>query len=157
MGIGFGRNGRSSVFSTSEFDDFLTASIGEEGNGRLSVISMLGRLNIDPWREAVQLASSPRPAATARLASLIESLPGRVASATDTTAIAAKLVARLPLRATSLGSPGLPAGAAGKPRAASPWMIALVTGLALWLGIELLSQNQQPPPSEAPTTDTDRP
>lgn len=160
MGIGFGTNGRSGIFSASEFDDFLTASIGEERNGRLSVISMLGRLNIDPWREAVQLASSPRPAATRRLASLIESLPGHVMSAADATAIAAKLVARLPIRGTAPKSPGISAGAAGaagKSLVTGPWMVIMAAGLALWLCTELMSDKQRPPSPEAPTTNTDRP
>jgi len=157
MGLRFGRNGRSGVFLTSEFDDFLTASVGEERNGRLSVISMLGRLNIDPWREAVQLASSPRPDATRRLASLIESLPGQAASAVEAMTIAARLVARLPVRSTILAPPEVRAEATGKPLLWSPWMVVLMIGLALWLGVEFMSKNQQPPLAEAPATNGDRP
>jgi hypothetical protein len=86
-GIGFGTNSRmrtgSGWASTSEFDDFLSASVGEERNGRLSVISMFGRLDIDPRQEAHKLANLPRTAAIHRLALLIESLPDRMASATD--------------------------------------------------------------------------
>ena len=40
-----------------EFDGFLFAPIGEDANGMLlSVISVLGRLNIDPWQEASEIS-----------------------------------------------------------------------------------------------------
>jgi hypothetical protein len=43
-----------------EFDDFLFAPLGEERNGmRLSVISALSRLEVDPWQEAASLAELP--------------------------------------------------------------------------------------------------
>jgi hypothetical protein len=44
----------------SEFDDFLFAPIGEDGNGMLlSVLSALARLGFDPWEEAAKLAQLP--------------------------------------------------------------------------------------------------
>jgi hypothetical protein len=40
-----------------EFDPFLFASVGEDRHGQLlSVISVLARSDLDPWREAVGLA-----------------------------------------------------------------------------------------------------
>jgi len=59
-----------------EFDQFLGASIGEDRNGtRLSVLSALARLDVDPWKEATSLARMPREAAAVRLTELIEALP----------------------------------------------------------------------------------
>jgi hypothetical protein len=59
-----------------EFNEFLFAPIGEEKNGMLlSVLSALARLDVDPWREAAELAQLPRQTATQRLASLIAALP----------------------------------------------------------------------------------
>ena len=59
-----------------EFDNFLFASIGDDRDGPvLSVVSVLARLDVDPWKEAIDLARMPKPLATDRLASLIASLP----------------------------------------------------------------------------------
>jgi len=61
----------------SDFDPFLSASIGEEPNGMtLSVVSALARTGVDPWQEAAALSRLPRRAATERLAALIAALPG---------------------------------------------------------------------------------
>jgi hypothetical protein len=84
-----------------EFDAFLFASVDEEGKGGLlSVVSALTRLDVDPWREAAELARMPREAANRRLTSLIAALPdtpaGRLAPAT----IAGRLV-KLPPRGGS--------------------------------------------------------
>lgn len=85
----------------SEFDDFLFASIGEERNGmQLSVLSALARLDVDPWQAAAELARLPKATATQRLASLIAALPDRPL-ALDPGTIAARLIARLPRRASS--------------------------------------------------------
>jgi hypothetical protein len=62
----------------SKFDPFLYASVEEGGNGaRLSVLSALARLDIDPWQEAANLARMSRESATQRLSSLIDTLPGK--------------------------------------------------------------------------------
>ena len=60
----------------SEFDDFLFASIGDDGNGMLlSVLSALARLDVDPRQEAADLAQLPVATALERLTSLIAALP----------------------------------------------------------------------------------
>src|SRR5208282_1875873 len=86
----------------SEFDDFLFAPISEDRNGMLlSVLSALARLDIDPWREAAQLAELPEGTATRRLASLIEALPEEPSAHPDPATIAARLIALLPRPASS--------------------------------------------------------
>jgi hypothetical protein len=82
-----------------EFDDFLFASIGEERNGmRLSVVSALARLDVDPWKEAANLAQLPGTTAARRLASLIATLPDTLSTHLDPLANAARLIAHLPRR-----------------------------------------------------------
>lgn len=86
----------------SEFDDFLYAPIGEEGNGRLlSVVSALARLDVDPWEEAGRLTRLPREIAIQRLASLIAELSAGHPTHRDPATIAARLVALLPRAAGS--------------------------------------------------------
>ena len=80
-----------------EFDEFLGTSIGEDRNGTgLSVLSALARLDVDPWKEATNLARMPREAAAVRLTELIEALPLAPASAIPSRMRAADLVALLP-------------------------------------------------------------
>lgn len=80
-----------------EFDKFLGASLGEDRNGTtLSVLSALARLDVDPWREATNLARMPREAAAARLTALIEGLSDEPACAIPSKASATALVALLP-------------------------------------------------------------
>lgn len=99
---------RAAVFSdlASEFDDFLFAPIREDKNGmRLSVVSALARLDVDPWEEAAKLAAMPDEAATQRLSAMIASLPTEPATDPERRTIAARLVALLPQRPAVAGSP----------------------------------------------------
>ncbi len=65
----------------SEFDPFLYAPVGEERNGMLlGVLSALARLDVDPWQEAATLTKMPAQDATARLTSLLSSLPSDAAT-----------------------------------------------------------------------------
>ena len=60
----------------SEFNEFLYAFVGEEESGiRLTVLSALARIGLDPWREAARLADLPREAATRALATIVQTLP----------------------------------------------------------------------------------
>jgi hypothetical protein len=93
-----------------EFDDFLFAPIGEERNGMLlSVVSALARLNVDPWREAANLARLPKETGIQRLASLISLLPDRPSAHLDTRTIATRLITLLPRRPSS-HNPSIPTG-----------------------------------------------
>ncbi len=92
----------SPAFLGTEFDNFLFAPIGEDGNGMLlSVLSALARLELDPWQEAARLARLPATSATRRLASLLAALPDGARGQRDFSAIAARLVALLPRKAPS--------------------------------------------------------
>jgi hypothetical protein len=94
----------SSTFSSlgSEFDAFLFAPIGEEENGMLlSVVSALARLDLDPWREAAELARMPKETARRKLTSLIEALPKGALPRPDPATISGGLIALLPRGANS--------------------------------------------------------
>ena len=85
-----------------EFDDFLYAPIGAEGDGMvLSVLSALARLDLDPWREAANLARLPGETATERLASLVAKLPDGQSPHREPGSIAVRLIALLPRPAGS--------------------------------------------------------
>lgn len=151
MGIAFGTTNKMLAASVwaAKFDDFLSASIGEEKNGRLSVISMFGRLNIDPWQEAFQLANLTKSDATHRLAQLIAQLPEPVAQP-DPQTIAARLVARLPKWTTA---PDVSADAPKK-TAASRYLVILAAGLIALTGLLYLFTDQSSPLNSEPQTTT---
>jgi hypothetical protein len=59
----------------SEFDNFLFTALGDDRNGLpVSVISLLARMNLDPWQEAGTLATLSAEAAARRLASSLDTL-----------------------------------------------------------------------------------
>jgi hypothetical protein len=94
--------GASVSFFRPEFNDFLYAPIGADGNKMpLSVLSALARLDIDPWKEAAELSELPTDTASQRLASLIARLPGGRWAQAESTTIADRLIELLPRRSGS--------------------------------------------------------
>lgn len=92
-----------------ELDDFLFAAIGEERNGMLlTVASALGRLGLDPWREADRFAAMSKTAAAKLLAPMIARLPEGLWAAADAQAIAGRLVKLLPAAPSISTAPGAP-------------------------------------------------
>ena len=117
-----------------EFDDFLFAPIAEDRNGMmLSVISLLGRMDLDPWQEAASLAALPAKAAAQRLTSLLGLLPGPPLQRPDPGTIATRLVALLPRRPDSNTHP-LQASGAATPRARE-----ISTGILLTIYLVMLA------------------
>jgi hypothetical protein len=90
----------------SEFDNFLFASIGTDKNGLpISVVSLLGRLNLDPWLEAASFTDLSAAAAAQKLASLIEALPDQPSREPDAATLATRLIGLLPHRKHSTAQP----------------------------------------------------
>ena len=89
---------RPSVSSfTSRYNHFLFAPICEEANGmRLSVLSALARMDVDPWEEATRLAAMPKAIAERTLVSTLDQVLGKSCHRSETEVIAARLVQLLP-------------------------------------------------------------
>jgi hypothetical protein len=82
---------------TSQYDEFLFAPIGDEPGGmRLSVISALARMNVDPWEEAARLSALSTTEAQRTLVSTLDLFPGKRQKSEETEILAARLVALLP-------------------------------------------------------------
>ena len=87
---------RFSSLSTS-YDSFLFAPVCDDANGtRLSVISALARMGVDPWEEATRLAAMPKAIAEKTLLSILDLVSGRSWKSPEAAAIAAQLVRLLP-------------------------------------------------------------
>ena len=100
----------------SEYNAFLFASVGEEAVGvQLTVLTALTRVGLDPWQEAARLSDLPREAAARALAATIATLPEGDWKASESGAIAARLVNWLPGRS----APAVPSLEA-EPREAKP-------------------------------------
>ena len=79
------------------FERFLFASVGEDLNGaKVTMLSVLARLNLDPWEEAAGLAASRRDAAVSRLGMLLSRCRDVPALATGNSEVARMLAPLLP-------------------------------------------------------------
>jgi hypothetical protein len=135
----------------SEYNSFLFAAVGEEKLGLpLTVLTALTRLGFDPWREAARLSDLPRETAARTFAVTIAMLPEGDWKASESEAIAARLVNWLPERSTA-DVPSLGRGrAAGAVPAASEmiqsramtWLTWAVLAVAILLvGLHLFGDH----------------
>jgi hypothetical protein len=139
---------RSASGLASEFDDFLFAPIGEDGNGMLlSVLSALARLDVDPWQEAAKMTRLSGSAATVRLASLIAKLPDQPSSHQNVERIAARVICLLPRRESSsiASRRSLVDGAALFNSSAGLCVISCVIFMAVLVSAQLVISAQQLP------------
>jgi hypothetical protein len=135
----------------TEFDAFLFAPIGEDSNGLpLRIVSLLGRLNLDPWTEASALALLPAGAATQKLASLLAAVPVSSLDPPDLTAVATHLATLLRHRTHLVARPP---GTASTDSAAPPRLTTRALLLAMWLigllGLQALMSRSDAPPHAA--------
>ena len=139
----------------SEFDDFLFAVIGDDHNGMpLSVVSVLARVDLDPWHEAATLAALPGELAAQRLAPLLATLPERTLQQMSAATTAVRLIALLPRRTNPATPPAVQqSGAvpAARPRALlNPILIAIY--LIVSLGIQFFVARRDPAAMSTNTT-----
>jgi hypothetical protein len=123
----------------SEFDNFLFEPVGEDPNGlAISVVSMLGRLNLDPWEAAASLTRLPVESATQKLMVLLSQLPGTPLPEPHARVLASRLVALLPRQpGNAARSPQASAASAGS---INGWLITNRVYLAVYLGLILTTQ-----------------
>lgn len=132
-----------------EFDNFLFAPIGEEGNGMLlSVLSAFTRLNIDPWREAARLSALSKEKAIEALAPVIARIPLGRWTVVDIPTIARRLVDILPRQDIVVQSVAtLRVG--GKMRLRAAYVVFLVLLATVYFGVVM---RQQSPPTTEPAS-----
>jgi len=141
---------------SESYNDFLFATVCDEANGmRLSVLSALARLNVDPWEEATRLAAMPRAIAARTLASMFDSASGRSWNAPEAEATAARLVRLLPdASQTAAQDATMAAGGANGRTAAGPGTKTAAqraTYWWVWIGFALM-MSFMTPHHEAATT-----
>jgi hypothetical protein len=118
-----------------EYERFLHASVGQDKKGFVvSVLSMLARLGVDPWREAAELAELSEDSARKRLDMLTARFSDVPSLALERGATVIRLIALLPRGASPRAS---------APRGANPGPSLIVGGTpvyAMILIILLLAQ-----------------
>ena len=155
----------------STYNGFLHAELGEDANGtRLTVLTALTRLGVDPWVEAARLADLPRDVAVTALAAFIARLPEGNWKAADAEAIALRVANFLP--GHSAAPLQQPAPRVGTARAAEPtpgaasaaaaslrpkvnamtWLLLAVAGLAFYFLILQFQPDRNFEPSQSTTT-----
>ena len=134
---------RSPGFLGPEFNDFLFAPIGVDGNGGyLSVVSALARLDLDPWAEAAKLTKLPVEIATQKLSSLLRQVP---LARLEAEQIAARLVALLPRGLNVKIRPNMSfSGAPAMTNSRSALSIFLLA-FALMLAVQVVTHSIQAP------------
>jgi len=136
-----------------EFDTFLYASVGDDGNGMpLTVLSALARLNIDPWEEAAKLMVLPQEVAVKQLASLLGTVRNASVANFDPARFAVSLVALLPapLSHTNPVFKSLSAAVPAKSAVTASTLLSVLTYLMFMLfGSWLLAKLEAPRETQA--------
>lgn len=85
-----------------KYDKFLQSSVGDDRRGAgITVLSMLARLGVDPWREASELASMPEGRAHQRLDALMARFTGVPSWVPSRNDVVSRLLVFLPRRSLS--------------------------------------------------------
>jgi hypothetical protein len=142
---------RPSVLNlTSRYDEFLFAPICEEAGGmRLSVLSALARMKLDPWEEASRLAAMPKAIAQRALVSILDSVPNRSCEPSEAWVIAARLVGLLPQRSDG-PTTAVAEIAAVRAQRTSCWLVWVCIAIA----ISILSPHQATTPNAGDSNST---
>src|ERR1022692_4760148 len=124
-------NPRPDLNVTSAYDAFLFAPIVDEsGVMRLSVLSALARMNVDPWEEATRLAALSTSDAERSLVSTLNLFPGHPQSSPETATLAARLVALLP-KARAVTTAKVATITGGQEQRINYWLVWLCFGIIM--------------------------
>lgn len=129
----------------SEFDRFLFTPLGEDANGLpLSVVSLLARIDLDPWQEAGDLAALPLEAAARRLRRSLDTLMDPALRQANTETMVLRLLALLPRPAPAVVR--TPLADAGSPAAPDPGtrigVIIIITSVIVLLGSQFVGAHR---------------
>jgi hypothetical protein len=131
-----------------EFDKFLFTPLGEDQNGLpLSVVSLLARMNLDPWQEAGTLAALPAEAAARRLTFSLDTLTDPIMRQSISETMVLRLLALLPRRAPAALQTPLASAAtdAAHPPGTRIRMIVFITSAIVLVGSQIFAAHRYAP------------
>jgi hypothetical protein len=136
-----------------EFNAFLFASIDEDASeAPLSVVSVLARLDLDPWQEAAELTRLPRETAIQRLGALLTKLPGGPPAHSDSRTIALRLIALLPRPAVPTIGSSWPGARLVAPANIDPALVMMLFLLMSVVAMATLGLTGHPSRASAPAS-----
>jgi len=97
---------------------------------RLSVLSALARINVDPWDEATKLAAMPRAIAQSTLISTLDLLSGRNWKPAEAEVVAERLIQLLP-QGGEMAESSAGKIAAVRAQRTNYWLVWLVFAMAI--------------------------
>lgn len=126
----------------SDFDPFLYAFVGDDRNGcKVTVISALARLGLDPWKESAELAALGQEAAHARLGTLLSGFKDVPMLERENGAVAARLAMLLPEHLSHrMSKLAVPAKFSGLPISIG-WTVAILIGVFVLMRIYFLANS----------------
>ena len=140
---------------TQEFNAFLFAQIGRNGNGmQVSVLSGLAQSELDPWVEAAELAQLPGKTAIDRLAVLIGKMPNKGWAYPDAITVSTRLIALLPKRLA--GSHEQPGWTFSGVMNSKPWWFYVALMSFILVSQFILASHQSPPRADTAAVNVSR-
>jgi hypothetical protein len=124
------------------YDAFLFASLCEDDEIVLSVLSVLARQDLDPWQEAARLAGQPKEQAINSLAARIWQSNSERWSPSEASILAIRLIELLPSHCDSRSGPGFAEQPGGR---MTLWLV-----IGMLLGSIALSGNTLQMPTNGP-------
>ncbi len=130
---------RSTSTLRTDFDAFLFAVVDEVARDiPLRVVSVLARLDLDPWAEAAELTQMPKDTAVHRLTALLTNIQDGPPTETESQTIAARLVGLLPASVSPARGWSSPSAEDGTPAGANfallimiSWFIMMIISVTL--------------------------
>jgi len=123
------------------FEPFLGAQVGQDQRGAsVSVLSMLARLEIDPWSEASKLAAMKEMPARKRLEALLGRFKDVPTLVSDRSRVALALLAQLPERSPKPKTTGKEAAIQPRQLPSGRVMLWLIAAVLLFIWITSLAQ-----------------
>jgi hypothetical protein len=131
---------------SASYDDFLFAPVCEDANGmRLSVLSALARMDVDPWEETTRLAAMPKAIAETALLSILNLVSGRSWKSPEAAAAAARLVRLLPQSDEAAAFTATAGAATGTAHRTNYWWL----WLSFWIAMTFMMPHRQTTPPNA--------
>lgn len=148
--------GSSQTMSASalrqDFDVFLFAKVDEVARDfPLRVVSVLARLDLDPWAEAAELTQMPTDTAVQRLSALLARLPDGLPADIDPKTLALRLISLLPASASKAGDWSARGEASGVPAAVNFAFLVMFSMIIMLIVSDAmhLADNSMPGPAKA--------
>jgi hypothetical protein len=136
-----------------DFDAFLFANVDDVARDvPLRVVSVLARLDLDPWAEAAELTLMFKETAVERLTALLTNLPDSSPTGADSRTIASRLIGLLPTTAGHTSGWSVPDEERGAPVAANFALVFMFSMIVVMIVSAMVHLAEGPTPGPTMAT-----